>query len=231
MLSVLPSLGPPRVSPGSRGSPLLDEPSLDPDGRGVSEQHLDGVDGVGMVLDEVGELVQRREQGLSDVAARDGVSKTLVAVVVTAHRAPVEGDVVAAAGVGDAVGLLERGAESLLRVDAAHAVLGGEDDRLGPRERRCGHADDIGPLLLDHLPVVEVGVVDAEAAGEVGHAVGAAVGDRDDLGLVDRLVCAEVRVGLVEAVREWGLVLHEAAHAARSYDRHPVARLGHRLSP
>ena len=181
-----------------------------------------------MVLDEVGDLVQRREQGLSDVSADDRVAKALVAVVVAAHGAPVEGDVVAAAGVGDPVGLLEGGAQPLLRVDAAHAVLGREDDRLRPRERRRGNADDVGPLLLDHLPVVEVGVVEAEPSREVRHAVRAAVGDGDDLGLLDRVVCAEVRVGLVEAVGEGGLVFHEAAHAARAYDRHPVGRLGHR---
>ena len=201
----------------------VQQPALHPLRHGIAQHHRNQVERVRVVFDQVGPGVHRREPGLADLAALDRRAQPLETVVMAAHGPPVEGDAVGLQGRTDAVGLGQRCAEPLFRVDAAHPVLGGEDDRLRAGEAGRGDADDVRFFPLDHRPVVEVGVGDAEALHEPFQPLGAAVRDGHDLYLVDGRVGAEVAVRPAEAARR-NLVLDQPAHAAGADDRCAIGR-------
>ena len=182
---------------------------------------------MGVVLDQVGEGEHDGVRRLAYAALGDGLCQLHVAAVLAAGRPPVEGDAVAVAGLLYPVRLGERRAESLLRVDALDAVLSSKDYWLRARKRWCGHADDVGLLHLDHLPVVEVGVVEVPAVTEGLHPLGAAVRHSDHLGLLDGRVGGEVGVGFRVPVRVRLLVLHQPGHSSGPDDRHFVFRHAH----
>ena len=175
-----------------------------------------------MVFDDVGATVHNPIEEITDDPIRNRGAELLVAVVVTAHGSPVEGHVVRRDRLADAVGFGQRRAQPLLRIDSSHSVLRAEDDRLGTVYRRGGHAHDVGLFGLDHFPIIEIRVGDAEPLLEPLQALLAAIGDGDDFRLLDGLVGAEVAIGLVELAPWRELVLHQPAHAPGADDRHPI---------
>ena len=66
------------------------------------------------------------------------------------------------------------GGHRLLSVDRPGAVLGGMDRDLGAALRLRGDADDVGPLDVDHLTVVEVLLVSGNAVlpADLSHHLG-----------------------------------------------------------
>ena len=175
-----------------------------------------------MVFDDVGPTVHNPVEQIADGPVRNRGAQLLVAVVVAAHGSPVEGHVVRRDRLADAVGFGQRRAQPLLRIDSPHPVLRAEDDRLGAVYRRGGHAHDVGLFGLDHFPIIEIRVGDAEPLLEPLQALLAAIGDGDDFRLLDGLVGAEVAIGLVELAPWRELVLHQPAHAPGADDRHPI---------
>ena len=175
-----------------------------------------------MVFDDVGPAVHHPVEQIADGSVRNRGPELLEAVVVAAHRPPVEGHVVRRDRLADAVRFRQRRAQPLLRVDAPHPVLRTEDDRLGAVDRRGGHAHDVRLLGLDHFPIIEIRVGDAEPPLEPLQPFLAAIGHGDDFRLLDGLVGAEMPIGLVELAPWRELVLHQPAHPTGADDRHPI---------
>ena len=182
---------------GVRGEQVarLDQAALDPLRGGIAQKHGDEVKRMRVVFYDIRVTVHLRVVQLADCPVGEGIAQFLEAVVVAAHRTPVEGDVVCFAGGGNCVGFGQRGAETFFGVDAFDPVLGGEDDRFGTRERGGGDADDIWFFLLDHLAIIEIGIVAAEALAETRQAFLRTVGDGDDFGFDDGLVGRIMAVG------------------------------------
>ncbi len=141
----------------------IDQVAFNPDRFRIEQQHRNEIDGVRVVFDQISGERHHRIARLADRAICDLIAQPDEAAVVAAQRAPVEGDVVAAHRFGNAVGFFERGAEPLFGVDAAHAILGGEDDRLGSRKRRRRDTDDVRLLFKNHFAIVEIGVGNPKA--------------------------------------------------------------------
>ena len=171
-----------------------------------------------MVLDDVGVGGHDDESGFAYVPAGYGRGHAYEPVVVTSHSAPVEGDAVGRDDIPDPVGLLQRRAQPLLRVDALHAVLGGKYDRSGSVDRGRGHADDVWLLLLDHLTVIEIGIAYTKALAEPFQPLLAPVRCGHHLGLIDGGIGAEVPVWAGIGVAR-DLVLDQAAHSTRTNNR------------
>ena len=79
-----------------------------------------------------------------------------VAWPVPAPRPIVEGDPVLLAGRAHGVGLGQRATQRFLHVDAAGAVLGGENGDFRVQPGPGGDAHQIGLLVLDHAAVVGI---------------------------------------------------------------------------
>ena len=175
------------------------------------------------MLDQVGCETHHRHARFPDRAAGDFGGEFPVSVVVATRCSPVEGNLVSTHRLGDSIGLGERSGKSLLRVDRFHAVLGAENDRVRPLQRRRRDTDDIGLFLQDHFPVIEIGVGDAEPLRKAFQALLAPVGDRHDLGIVDVGVGRKVTIRLARTA-DRDFVFDQSAHPAGADDRDLVFR-------
>ena len=147
-------------------------------------------------------------------------------IVVPSLSAEVERHAVRVDRILNPVGLFQGSAQSLFREDAANPVLCRKDDDLCLVDRLRRHADDVGPLLLDHLAVVGVKVGYPVPLGEHLQAALAPSRDRHDLGLIDGVVGREVAVWLTKRARRT-LPFEQAANASRPDDCHTIFCVPH----
>ena len=170
-----------------------------------------------------GLLDDDREQGAQPTAA-DHVPHRLEAGVPAPLRAQVEGHAVALARVHHRLRLRQGGRHRLLAVDRPRAVLGGMDGDLRPALRLRGDADDVGPLDVDHPPVVQVLLLgrDPVLPADLRHHLGPQVRARHQLRALARAVGGGMRIRAQDILAVADLVVDEGAHAAAADEDGPV---------
>ena len=94
--------------------------------------------------------------GGPDLAALDELPRPPVALVEAAQDAGVEDGAVLEAGVAQGVGLDHRAGHRLLEVQHRHSCRGHGTAELGMVLTAGADGDEVGALLLEHLPVVVV---------------------------------------------------------------------------